>query len=153
MSNQYIDQYKRLERWYRRLEEIYLGREHNKNPDYYQDILYAFFQNCFHFKDWLIESGVISNLTVNTFINSEDEMKICRDLCNGSKHLVINNPSIDPNIKVNNKDISLLLSNEPPQIKIIYWIDVNGSNYLAFDVATRCLVLWKNFLKQNGITI
>lgn len=151
MSNQYLEQLARVKRWYRRLEEIHIGREHNRESDYYQDVLYSFFQNCFHLKDWLIESGVTNNKVVDKFISSEDDMKICRDLCNGSKHLVIKDPSIDPGIKVKNRAFSLSLSNESPRIKVVYWIEADGGVYHAFDVATRCLVLWEEFLERHGI--
>lgn len=151
MPTQYIEQLKRVKRWHKRLEEIYLGREHSRDTDYYQDVLYSFFQNCFHLKDWLITSRVINGNVINTFINSEDSLKICRDICNGSKHFKITNPSIDPNIKIKNRNFSLSIGNQPTQIKIIYWIEASGSSYHAFDIATHCLVLWEKFLKQYGL--
>lgn len=151
MSVQYLEQFERIKRWHQRLEEIYVGREHDRSTDYYQDVLYAFFQNCFYLRDWLINSGAVSKIAIDNLINADEDMKMCRDLCNGSKHLMIRDPSIDPNIKVKNKDIALELGAGMPQIKIIYWIEARGGVYHAFDVATRCLVIWKRFLTQHSL--
>lgn len=152
MDKGYKEQFKRVKRWHKRLEEIYLGMDHTCDSDYYEDVLYAFFQNCFHLKDWLIESGAINKSRVDSFIESDDDMKICRDLCTASKHLKIGHrPSIDKDIRIKNRNFSLELGTGKSKISVIYWIEAAGGVYHAFDVATRCLNLWENFLKGENL--
>jgi len=155
INNKYIEQFKRMERWYKLFQKINDGQIHDRESDYYQDTVYAFFQNCFHLKDWLINSEAIDKDDVHAlFINKEEDMQICRALCNGSKHLELTSNHIDPNTKIKNKKINLTLSNvEEPQIKVNYEIEVNGQSYDAFELATRCMDLWRTFLSRNNIQI
>jgi surface antigen len=150
MSQKHIEQFERMKRWHNRLKEVISKTEHDRESDYYEDIVYAFFQNCFHLKDWLLNSGdVIDPQEVNNFIESHDEMKICRDICNISKHLSINKPSIDSNTKIASKHIELNLGSGVPTIAIAYEIEVNGKKYSAYELATKCLELWDQFLKDR----
>ena len=151
MSNQYLDQFARIKRWHKRLEEIYLGREHDRESDYYQDVVYAFFQNCFHLKDWLIKSGAISEKDINIFIKSNTDMGICRDLCNGSKHLTITKPSIDSKTAVNKREYFMTVGNGPIIIKVHYWIHAGKYLIDAFDLATNCIIQWEILLKKHGL--
>lgn len=114
ISEAYKEQFKRVQRWLSRFEELHCGRSHNRETDYYSDVVYTFFQNCFHLKDWLLNSKVINKEELNRFINDNEEMRICRDLCNGSKHLIIDSPSIDKNIQLGNTHYSLSLGNTDP---------------------------------------
>lgn len=47
------EQYERVKRWYQRVEAITFGMAHNKNTDFLQDEVFAFFINCYHLKDWI----------------------------------------------------------------------------------------------------
>jgi len=42
-SSNYQEQFKRLERWYKRFEEINNGRIHNRPSEFYEDEVYSFF--------------------------------------------------------------------------------------------------------------
>ena len=45
------EQWKRVNRWYDRIKDVDEGRLHlEKDSEYYQDNIYAFFQNCYHLK-------------------------------------------------------------------------------------------------------
>jgi len=146
------EQFLRVKRWYKRLEEISNGREDTRESDYYEDVLYAFFQNCFHLKDWAINSGALSKDIINDFIESNTDMKICRDLCNGSKHLVINNPSIDSNVSVNRRKYSISIGGGPTKIEIHYFVRTGNYPPLdAFDLATNCSIQWEILLKKHNL--
>jgi len=151
-NKKYLEQFERIKRWHKELEKGYLGSKKNYLDDdiYYEDLLYTFFQNCFHLKDWLLSSKITTKQDINFFIESHEDMKICRDLCNSSKHLVLKNPSIDKNIKVEAKEIrlSMDLNTNESQISNTYIIRADGNIHHAFDVATKCLSLWKSFLEN-----
>lgn len=145
------EQFFRVKRWHRRLEEINNGKIHDRESDYYEDILYAFFQNCYHLKDWIINSGALAKDVIDNFINSNTDLMICRDLCNGSKHLKINNPSIDKNIIVNRREYSMSIGGGPTKIEVCYWIHAGKYLVNAFDLATNCVVQWEAFLKSRNL--
>jgi len=151
MSQKHLEQFERTKRWHNRLRETISKTEHDREADYYEDLVYAFFQNCFHLKDWMLNSGdIIDPKDVNDFIESHDEMKICRDLCNISKHLSISKPSIDPNTKIASRQHKLSPGSGTAAIAVItYEVNVNGKVYSIYELATRCLELWEQFLKEN----
>jgi len=94
----YRVQFERMMRWYHRFEErdsiafMKLPSQFNE-VDFFlhalDDIL-AFFLNCYSLKDWIkndetIDQEVRDN--VEKYINEAECMRICADICNGSKHL------------------------------------------------------------------
>ncbi|MFA4941133.1 MAG: hypothetical protein WC582_00855 [Patescibacteria group bacterium] len=147
------EQYNRLKRWYNLFLEINQGITHNRDSDYYVDTVYSFFQNCHHLKDWVVndEENVLTANDLNVYINRNKELKVCGALCNGSKHLVIKNENFDKNTRIDHKEIKLALGGGTPHIKIKFEISTSDETYDAFDLATKCLSLWEDFLKINKI--
>jgi hypothetical protein len=79
-------------------------------------------------------------------------MKICRDICNGSKHLINNDPSFDETIhkNINKRKYKII---EPINKKRSYCF-IHGKNHLtldALDLAENCFLLWKSFLQKNKL--
>lgn len=144
------EQLDRIKRWYKRFEEINIGREHTRESDFYNDIVYAFFQNCWMLRDWMVNSKALDKKLIDDFFHSDKDMMICRDLANGSKHLVINKPSIDPNISINRREYSVSLGGEIPKIEVRYWIQVESHPPIdAFGLAGACLDKCEVFLLSN----
>lgn len=144
------EQLNRVKRWHERFKEISNGREHTRDTDYYQDVLYAFFQNCWHLKDWVVNSGSLDKKIVDNFFHSNSDLKICRDLANGSKHLIIRDPSIDSDISVSNRKYSISIGGGPVKIEIIYYVRVKDYPPIdAFGLATNCLALCEGFLNLH----
>lgn len=90
----WIGQYCRAQRWIGRFKELkYMESANNDN---YFDIMYACFQNIFYIKDWLVNDSSI-NLDKNLlhrFIKDNLEIGVCKDICNGTKHLTLNSNSV-----------------------------------------------------------
>lgn len=152
------EQFERIKRWHERFKEIHSGREHTRESDYYQDVVYAFFQNCWSLKDWIINSGALSKEKieeVEKFFHSNMDMKICRDIANGSKHLLIKEPSIDPNISIARREYSLSLGGTP-KIEVVYWIEAKDKEgrlitLNAFDLASTLVATSEGFLKKHNL--
>jgi hypothetical protein len=56
----------------------------------FQDMMWAFFQNCWHLKDWVKNDPLASDTQKKGVIDqaqASSTLGICRDLCNGTKHL------------------------------------------------------------------
>ena len=62
----YQEQLKRVERW---LSRIRHSSKHDRNQ--YEDFLWAFFQNCWHLKDWIMNDTNSSAL--GKFVKEEAE--------------------------------------------------------------------------------
>ena len=138
----YLEQYERVKRWYERLMNINNGIPHTKNSESYKDEVYAFFINCFHLKDW-IKNDPSNNVyadKVEKFVNSKKNLEICRKICHGAKHLIIEHPKLDK------ADHSLKLGGCETIYSAKYEIEVEGIKYDAFKLATQCMNDWKVFL-------
>jgi hypothetical protein len=62
----------------------------NANDVEFQDIAWSFFQHCWHLKDWVRNDPLASDAQKTAIIDqvhASAVLKICRDLCNGTKHL------------------------------------------------------------------
>jgi hypothetical protein len=65
------------------------------------DFFLAFFLNCYALRDWFINSNSISQTEMDELIKSDEAMRLCRDICNRSKHLTLNRPaSTEPNFSI-----------------------------------------------------
>lgn len=54
------------------------------------DLLFAFFQSAYHLRDWIQKSGGATQAQLDDLMAQTPSLKLCRELCNGSKHLVLN---------------------------------------------------------------
>ena len=150
MSDRYLEQYERVKRWFTRFEEINDGKTHDRHSDYYQDEVYAFFQNCYHLKDWVIQSEVIPKEKVEDFINQSTELRICADLCNGSKHLQLNRTRTgDDSTDITARHYDFSVSEK--RISVHYYVVSDNKKYDAFSLATSCIKEWYDFLKLEQL--
>ena len=56
----------------------------------FQDMVWAFFQNCWHVKDWVWNDPIVPQVTkdaVSAMAHSSVVLKVCQEMCNGTKHL------------------------------------------------------------------
>lgn len=138
--------YNGLENQYQRMIRFYKRAINSTDSIDELDFLTAFFQNCFHLKDWLIIYDVDAEIKtkVNNLINSNDELKMCRDICNGMKHLRLTNPSIDNNFaffkeydpftkKMDSKDYHWVVYFKEKKFKLL-------------EISNKCINIWNNFL-------
>src|SRR5712692_9502414 len=127
----YIEQLERVKRWYSRFKEISEGREHIPFADFYQDDIFAFFQNCYHLKDWIKNDPSVAHMKdlVEPFINQSEVLSICADLCNGLKHLTLDRSRSGQDPQFGPKVQKLELGSGPPRISIGYLIVTNSKKY------------------------
>jgi hypothetical protein len=76
-SSGWQGQLARVSRWLDRLMRA-------ASPEDAEDFLYAFFQTCFHLRDWLLAD--FGQAKVDTFIKDSLPLRICRDVANLTKH-------------------------------------------------------------------
>jgi hypothetical protein len=150
-EQKYIQQYLRVRRWYDRFEVISTSRDHSMTSPNYEDDMYALFINCYHLKDWVAndsESGITKE-EVEKFMRESENMRICGDLCIGSKHLEIRNPKIGKDTRVARRHFWMGLGGGP-LVSVKYEIAAGGKSYDAFALASKCLEEWDDFLSQHN---
>lgn len=146
-------QYNRVKRWYERLKLVNESKKHDLPTDYYLDEVYAFFINCYHLKDWIKndENSKVSSEEIEDFVKNSEPLKICGDICNGSKHLSINRPRNNSNTRIGSRHFALTLGGSSPTIYIKYDIVSGNKTYDAFTLAIECLNEWKQFLLSKKL--
>lgn len=89
-------QLRRIERWHRRLTEAaQIG------SDDLEDFSYAFFQNAFHLRDWLVKDFPHLKRNIEAAFSANNELGVCRDIANATKHFKIDRrASVDTNISI-----------------------------------------------------
>lgn len=145
---------------YLRMMRFYNRAKNSENNTDELDFYIVFFQNCFHLKDWIIgfkshEDSEWAN-KIHELINNSYYLKICRDICNGLKHLKLSNPSID-------KHFAFFYESRPfyeiDKVKEIGWSifisenpnDKNPKRNYMEKVAKECADTWNNFLLREGL--
>ena len=139
------EQISRLARHFRRFSEYEAGlpAETGVSPDH-KDLVYAFFLNCYHLKDWIKADPALAPLgDVETFINNSPALRLCADICNASKHFELTRPRSNenpvvgiPNLVVGKKIVVLR-----------YEIATSSGSIDSFDLAERCMTAWSQYLR------
>ena len=155
------EQWARVQRAFSLFESTNQGRVHAHESDFYQDEAYSFFQNCYHLKDWLKNDQATKALVgdVETYISKSENLSLCADLCNGSKHLVLDRRArTSSDTQITRRQFSVGLSTSlgsnvdpPATISVRYEVKSGGKTYDAFTVADACVVEWTAYLESKGL--
>jgi len=156
-KSKYEEQFERVSRLYKRFEEINSGKmKHNYNSENYQDVVYAFFINCHHMKDWLINDDSI-RLTptekiskLKKFREENDCIEFCEDISNGLKHLKRNTtPLTGKQPEFEGRNFDLRIGPEGTTLGVKYNIITSKGIKDAFELATECIQKWEKFIDEN----
>ncbi len=155
MSSRYTEQFERTKRYFGRFKQINDGKAHDQSSQNYDDDVYAFFQNCYHLKDWIRNDVACSSWSdVENFINNNNDLSICADLCNSLKHLTLTKPRSAEQPDFAGGHITLNITDgfgvkESVDISIKYTVSTLSGDIDAFQLAERCLVAWEQFINAN----
>jgi hypothetical protein len=136
MTGGWRTQFERLQRWYRRASNA-------ADPIDRLDFLYAFFENAFHLRDWLVDAGVVSHSDMRAFFNAHEDMRLCRDLANAHKHFSIRDPS-QPLPPSEVHEYSPKGGSLSADVSLVVLSD--GKKHDVVDLAGRILHHWTNFV-------
>lgn len=155
----WLEQWLRANRWYGQLKE---ASQEEQDFTYHIDVAYAFFQSCYHLRDWLKQCGVVENEELNAFFKDSVEMGICRNICNGAKHLTVKHPGENPEAHLENlqsigASLAVMREHDPyatackekVEFKVI--VLAGGKKWNALDLATECLKQWERFLSAHSL--
>lgn len=145
-------QYDRMNRWYAVLKRMENEEADNILGIKHSDIVYAFFQNCYHLRDWVVHDHLKSDNEVKAFVEGNEWMKICHDICNGSKHFLLSRSKSESNIEetptfrpVENGNVKEMRFN----FTIADQSLVLPIEYTPISIATECVKAWNDFLKLS----
>jgi len=135
----------------------FLGRVYNLiqadwgttgNQVYFQDMMWAFFQNGWHVKDWIEHDPIVPRATQDTAIamahNSPDLM-VCRELCNGTKHLG-KIPGQASHSHIDSENVDGFTVDMHCVIE-----DGGGKLISGKELAQRCLAEWDRILTSQNL--
>jgi len=140
MTGGWESQLARAKRWLDRASQA-------RNAIDRYDFLYAFFENAFHLRDWLFDTGKFPQNELDKLFDENEDMRLCRDLANAHKHYSLTRPSqpippteareYDPGFGNLESDTSLVILS-------------NGKKHDVFELARRILGVWESFIAKSA---
>jgi hypothetical protein len=108
----------------------YLAMEDNGQLNFYMD-----------FSDYIEEN----------FINKYECMRICADLCNGSKHSTITRARGNQDTKLKSAVWNVALGGGEPILSVKFNIECKDQIYDALELARKCVGNWDEFITKHNL--
>ena len=152
--NNYHRQYERAKRYLERIRSIYAGTYSlTDGADNCDDEIISFFIHCYHIRDWILHLSKIpiTPTEIDRFINENEALKICADLCNGEKHCRLERTTRtggQPHLAFREWQVTHFTfeSGFPSTQKARYKI-LSGDQWIdALAVAEESMKLWEKFM-------
>ena len=150
----FVEQYDRMQRWYKKFSDIDKGRSHDTPSENYVDDIYAFFQNAYHLKDWIKNDLAVPahvQSAVEQHINNNRSLELCADICNSLKHLDLARPRSGEVPTFGKKVFGLNIGGGPTTISLKYEVVIKAGNIDAFGLASDCVKAWDAFRATHQI--
>ena len=156
--HKYEEQLERVARYYARIERMYAGQPHTGAVEELIDDAYAFFQNCYHVKDWLKNDPNYTKHSpreIEAYVTATPALSLCADLCNGLKHLDLRKvrSGAAPVVKgrrtiIDFGDDPATIQNDPslPRVTIRLPIEHAGQMLDALEIARGATEAWQSFV-------
>jgi hypothetical protein len=117
----------------------------------FQDNVWAFFQNCWHVKDWVESDPLASPAQKNAVLaeaHRSSLLKICKQMCNGTKHL---------EVRKGEAQHSYVETTGIPGYRTFSMdclIDDGAGNSISSkDLGRQCIAEWERILSAQGLAI
>lgn len=140
------DQWQRVQRWYKRVEAIRVSPPAKGEPGEPDalDYLLAFFVFCFHLGDWLEHDRRDPHAGAISYLHSDPDLLICRDLANGWKHCVLD-PARKPTWP--NAVTTASPVRHSGRLRVEWRVEVQPGDFRdVFSVAQRCMEAWRRYI-------
>lgn len=146
-------QHARVRRWYARVEGIAAMRPHEGDRIADQDFLHAFFQNCHYLREWLLRFDAVPKADLDALYDTTLELRLCRDICNSTKHVDVSQPSESPFVSIFREydHFYVPVLGEGPHAMVEMNVRVGETKLDIFELARRCMDRWDEFLRTRGL--
>jgi hypothetical protein len=142
-------QWNRTKRWLARIEA-----QPPVDHVTYDDFIWAFFQNCWHLRDWIhYDLSLPEKLRKNVMEEwkRDPSLLVCSDLANGAKHLALDRPRDGAGAKHSHR-VFEVVAGDPSQTKLLYYVARgNGERLEAISLARACMRAWGKILRGYGV--
>jgi len=137
-------QYRRMLRWRDRGIPL-LSAGESVDADALYDFTYAFFQSAYDLRDWLLSTGSSRRQRLDALFNSSIELQLCRDICNASKHLKYDRPSVDSRPRISREF-------DPWSRTAGDWCLYSDQRRPVRELMQACVNAWDAFLEHENMT-
>ncbi len=140
-------QYDRMLRWHSRVIAAA-----NAGPSADElDFLLAFFESCFHLREWLLVTSATDQKALEDLFLSKPELRVCRDFANGFKHHTISKPSIDAQFSVVNEYVPKNWPSAHAYPDGKWTVLAVGHQFGLVDLAGQCASIWQDLLRSKTL--
>lgn len=141
----WLEQWGLVERSFKKLQELYTT-DGVDNQDA-RTIVKDFFLHSWHLKDWISADSDISvtNKEVWSLFESEPDLQVCRAMANTAKHHTLKD------IDEMTARVSSVVTQPQCQVKIEASTTDGTQSHDALELATSCLLIWRNYLVSRGL--
>lgn len=148
-----VDKYRSMQRSYNRLEKINTNNGNEISNADARDATEDFFNQTYHFKDWLKKDESIKLLSdIEEYINKSSALALAADYCNAFKHAGLNRDSRSgKELQKINTHINLDLTPHGFVASSRLEITIDHKSYDAFLLASNCMNEWETYLEMNEI--
>jgi hypothetical protein len=161
------DQYERVIRWRVRLA----GAAPGIDPDLpalraFQDYVHAFFVDCYHLTDWLLEAGVAGEDEMKDFFLKNKCLRVAQGICDSAKHfhlrkrhdskfyrehyggaaIVVAESSTGVSAVFPQTDPSIALSGQ-------YFVTTDEGTHDILTLADQCILAWTQLITSKGLEL
>jgi hypothetical protein len=151
-----MEQVDRANRYLKRMRGVYGGVFLTSDDrDLYEDDVLSFFMHCFHIRDWILHLNQvgITAQQLDLFINRHEALRVCADLCNGTKHCKLKRSTRSgrqPHVATKSYASTTWLtgSGGGNAVKGKYTILTASGPVDALELGEECMLLWGEFIEQ-----
>lgn len=148
-----------LKRWYYRLrdyvllseDDCFIGKSKMEDDYFWTSIIL-----CYHLKDWLISCKVAEKKEIENYINENESLSICADICNSSKHGQLNKAghcrTNDYETRIANLSFEAEYKNKKGFIPMTFIFN-NGKMIDAYDLLDNSMQAWGKFIVSKNLEI
>jgi hypothetical protein len=145
-------QWRRVQRRLEDMRDVYAETPSAGTEAAFDSVL-SFFEAIHHLRDHLSKdpaSGV-TFMDGRALIRSSLALKLCADLANASKHLILTKTpwSGDPSTAITRNDANVMLSSGTVAHR--FYMESGGRTYDALQVAEDGVAAWTRFLSSRGL--
>jgi len=129
------------------------------------DAVFNFAVTAYHVKDWLKKSVAESYRPkdVETYLHSVRVLRVCREICNASKHRGLDEPAKDTEavtasaapvtspMRLQIGEVSFE-AEQPPSFRIKV-VTLDGSRFEVMDFSAQVITAWERFFTSHGLSM
>lgn len=152
-NKKYLEQWKRLNRYYEKVQVIERGGV-KQDDEECLDTIISFFLHCNHLKDWIFQSNKKLESELKDLFNKKKRQQclyICGNVADASKHLNLTDPERDKNSKILHQNVRIDLG---LGMSFYSWdISLDGIKQPVFPLVHDCMKEWNTFLNKHSLVL